>query len=190
MEAREKSPAMEGIRIAYPALSRSLWLIPLMTLLTAFGALVRVPLPGTPVPATMQTFFVLVSGGVGGAAVGFLSQTLYLALGLSGVPLFAGSMGVSGLALPATFGYLIGFVAAATLMGAGRKTGESTLRILLKGCIGTAAVYLFGASYLMLVTGSEPAAALAMGVLPFIGWDLLKMLLAAFTIRKLRGLSG
>jgi biotin transport system substrate-specific component len=190
MEGRERALAKEGVRSASSAVSRSLWLIPLMTLLTALGALVRVPIPGTPVPATMQTFFVLISGGVGGAGVGFLSQALYLSLGFCGVPFFAGGMGALGFPLPPTFGYLVGFVAAATVMGTGRNAREGILLLALKGTAAVATVYISGASYLMLTTGIDAASAFTMGIFPFIAWDLLKVLLAAFTIRKFRDLRG
>jgi biotin transport system substrate-specific component len=186
MEGRERITAKEGVWSADMMLARGLWLVPLLALLTAAGALVRVPVPGTPVPATMQTFCVLIAGGVGGTAIGFLSQALYISLGLAGVPFFAGGLASAWPALPPTFGYLIGFAAAAALMGAGKARGEGMLRLVLRGAACIALVYACGAGYLMLATWSDAATALTMGVFPFVAWDLLKVLLAAFAIRKFR----
>jgi biotin transport system substrate-specific component len=88
------------------------------SLLVALMAQVSVPLPFSPVPITGQTFAVLLVGAALGAKRGSASLLLYLLEGAAGLPVFAG-----GGAGPATFlgptgGYLIGFVAAAWLVGA------------------------------------------------------------------------
>ena len=86
-------------------------------LLTWAGALVRIPIPGTPVPMTLQTIPVLLSGAVLGPAGGGASQALYLLLGLSGAPAFSGgNSGLAHLAGP-TGGYLVGFFLGASLVG-------------------------------------------------------------------------
>jgi len=59
--------------------------------LTALGAFVRVPLPFTPVPITLQTFFVLLSGAFLGRRSGSLTQLLYLVMGVCGAPIFTGA---------------------------------------------------------------------------------------------------
>src|SRR3954467_3245587 len=84
------------------------------TLFVALSALVQVPLPFTPVPLSLQTFAVLLTGAALGSRRGSLSMALYLLVGLAGVPWFAAHH--SGWAF-ASFGYVVGFVAAAWLVG-------------------------------------------------------------------------
>ena len=86
-------------------------------LATALGAYIRIPVHGSPVPITLQTFFVLLAGAVLGKKLGFYSQAGYLLAGISGLPMFQGtSLGISYLLGP-TGGYLIGFMACAFITG-------------------------------------------------------------------------
>ena len=87
-------------------------------LLTALGAFVRIPLPFTPVPVTLQTFFVLAAGIYLGSRDAALSQLGYLAIGAVGLPVFAGGGAGFGHFLGVTGGYLIAFPIAAALVGA------------------------------------------------------------------------
>ena len=89
---------------------KMLLLASLMATLTAVGALIRVPM--FPVPFTLQTFFVLLAGGLLGPVWGGISMLIYLALGLTGFPVFAGGSGL-GIVFSPTFGYLFGFPFAA-----------------------------------------------------------------------------
>lgn len=82
--------------------------------LTAVGAFLRIPIPY--VPFTLQDLFVLLSGAVLGPAFGFLSQMLYLTLGLLGLPIFANGGGPGYIFQP-TFGYLLGFPIASMVVG-------------------------------------------------------------------------
>src|SRR5436853_338036 len=112
----------------------NLGLAGLFACLTGFGALIKIYLPWTPVPITGQVFFVLASAVVLGKHYGGLSQILYAFVGILGVPWFAGSntspepilaglpglyRGIGGFAIltGATFGYVIGFIVAAFLIG-------------------------------------------------------------------------
>jgi biotin transport system substrate-specific component len=83
--------------------------------LTAVGGILSVPMP--PVPFTMQTFFVLMSGLLLGPKYGPLSQVLYVVLGLIGLPVFAGGTGGLQRVFSPTFGFLLGFIAASWLAG-------------------------------------------------------------------------
>ena len=78
--------------------------------LTAVGAWLRLPLPW--VPVTLQTLFVFLAGLLLPPAWALASQVVYLAAGLAGFPVFAGTSGLAVLASP-TFGYLLGFPLAA-----------------------------------------------------------------------------
>ncbi|MFQ5769363.1 MAG: biotin transporter BioY, partial [bacterium] len=86
----------------------------LFAALTAAGAFIKIPLPY--VPITLQTFFVLLAGLVLGPKFGALSQIIYLAVGLLGVPIFAHGGG-PGYILQPTFGYLLGYPIAAFVIG-------------------------------------------------------------------------
>jgi biotin transport system substrate-specific component len=84
-------------------------------ILTAVGGLLSIPMP--PIPFTLQVFFVLMSGLLLGPKYGPLSQILYIAMGLIGLPVFAGGRGGLQHVLSPSFGFLIGFVAASWLAG-------------------------------------------------------------------------
>jgi len=162
---------------------KAIWLVPTFALLTALGAAVRFPVPGTPVPATMQTFFVLLAGGLCGSAAGALSQVLYMVLGLCGLPFFA--MTAGGGAVPPTMGYIAGFVVASALMGYRIPANPGTAGLVLRGIAATLVIYVFGLSFLALYTGSDIGDALLVGVVPFLPWDAMKILAAAISIEKL-----
>jgi biotin transport system substrate-specific component len=92
-----------------------------LVLLAVLGALLLtvaayIKVPFWPVPLTMQTFVVLVVGAAYGARLGAATVTLYLAEGAAGLPVFAGGGGLAYMAGP-TGGYLVGFLAAAAVIG-------------------------------------------------------------------------
>ena len=151
------------------------------TSLTALGAFVRIPLPFTPVPITLQTFFVLSAGVALGRRAGALSQGLYLALGCLGAPYFAG--GESGLAYLAgpTGGYLLGFPLAAWLVGAlaGAGSERRPLGVVGSLLVASAVIFVSGAGWLAVWGGYTVGAALAVGVLPFLPGLVVKVLLIA-----------
>jgi biotin transport system substrate-specific component len=90
-------------------------LISLFTGLTAIGAFISLPIG--PVPITMQTLFVLLGGIILGPKLGALSQIIYIILGLVGVPIFAGFSGGLQTILKPSFGFLLGFIFAAYVVG-------------------------------------------------------------------------
>jgi biotin transport system substrate-specific component len=143
--------------------------------LTALGARVAVPLPGTPVPFTFQVLAVLLAGYLLGPTAGAASQALYLAAGAAGLPVFAAGGGAAYLLGP-TGGYLMAFPLAAALVGVAttRRSGPAWHAAGLAA--GVAAIYLGGAAWLGLVTDHE--AAFAAGVAPFLLADALKAALA------------
>src|ERR1035437_1067738 len=116
------------------------------SLCVAGMAQIRITLPFTPVPITGQTCAVLLVGAALGARRGAASLLLYLIQGLLGLPFFAG--GASGLAyfLGPTVGYLVGFVAAAGLVGllAARGLDRRIPTALLAFLAGEAVIYIFG----------------------------------------------
>ncbi|MFI5804553.1 biotin transporter BioY [Streptomyces sp. NPDC051561] len=145
--------------------------------LTGLAAQIALPVPGSPVPVTGQTFAALLVGATLGARNGFLSLALYALVGMAGMPWFqSGTSGPGG----ASFGYVIGMLLAATAVGAlARRGGDrSVLRTAGTMAVGSAIIYAVGVPYLMAVTGMNLTAALAAGVVPFLIGDALKAALA------------
>ncbi|MYT71291.1 biotin transporter BioY [Streptomyces sp. cg28] len=145
--------------------------------LTGIAAQIAIPVPGSPVPVTGQTFAALLVGTALGARRGFLSLALYALAGMAGMPWFA--EGGSGYAT-ASFGYVIGLMLAATAVGALARRGDdrSVWRTARAFLIGEAIVYAVGVPYLALSTGMSLGAALAAGLTPFLIGDALKAVLA------------
>jgi biotin transport system substrate-specific component len=141
-------------------------------------AQVAIPLPFTPVPLTLQTFSVLLVGAALGSVRGAASMALYLLAGMAGVPWFADQQ--SGWAF-ASFGYIVGFVAAAWLVGKLAERGADRRVVPTIGmmALGNVVIYGFGVAGLMLLADMSLSTALAKGVLPFLIGDAIKILLAA-----------
>lgn len=132
--------------------------------LTGLAAQLSVPVPGSPVPVTGQTFAALLVGTSLGAGRGFLSLALYALLGLAGVPWFAGGTHGSG----ASFGYIIGMLLASAAVGALARRGadRSALRMAATMILGEAIIYAVGVPYLAVSLDLSTSAAIAAGLTP------------------------
>jgi biotin transport system substrate-specific component len=148
------------------------------SLFIALCARIRLPLPFSPVPVTAQTLAVLLTGALLGSRRGASSVLVYLAEGILGLPVFQG--GSAGLAylLGPTGGYLLGFVAAATITGwlAERGWDRRVASTALAMLAGNAALYVPGLAWLAVFVGTSKA--LALGLYPFVIGDLLKLAVA------------
>ncbi|WP_307133469.1 biotin transporter BioY [Streptomyces aurantiacus] len=144
--------------------------------LTGLAAQLAVPVPGSPVPVTGQTFAALLVGTALGAGRGLSSLALYALLGLAGVPWFAG--GTSG--ATASFGYILGMLLAATVVGALARRGadRSVVRTAGAMLLGEAIIYAVGVPYLALVADMTATQAVAAGLTPFLIGDAVKAALA------------
>lgn len=164
-------------RITIPALSRQHLLLLIGTVgaavLTALATYIRIPLPFSPVPVTGQTLTVLVAGALLGPVAGPLSQALFLGLGATGITAFAGGA-LTGL----TGGYLIGFVFAARIVGAVTRRTRNVVAVGLGMAAATAFILFSGAAWLCVIQGLSVSEAIALGVLPFVPGDLLKLFMA------------
>ncbi|MER5218427.1 biotin transporter BioY [Streptomyces sp. NPDC002838] len=145
--------------------------------LTGLAAQLAVPVPGSPVPVTGQTFAALLVGTTLGAGRGFLSLALYALAGMAGMPWFAG--GASGAAMP-SFGYILGMLLASVVVGALARRGADRSMPRMAGTmlLGEAIIYAIGVPYLALATGMSASAAIAAGLTPFLIGDALKAALA------------
>jgi len=158
----------------------------LFAALTGVGGLIAIPLPFTPVPITLQTFFTFLAGAILGKYLGALSQLIYLLLGVVGLPVFAkGSSGI-GVLLGPTGGYLIGFIPAAFLVGylLERREKPSFGLIFLAMVVGVVAIYLPGVGWLMWVARMNLVKALLLGVLPFMPGDAVKIVVGALIMKR------
>ena len=158
-------------------------------LLIALSSLISIPVPGSPVPITGQTFAVMLVGGALGFRRGTLATLGYLMVGLF-LPVYAQhASGIATIAtvkegrfvLGATGGYLVGFVVAGALVGRlaelgwDRHVGAAVAAML----IGNAVIYAIGLPWLMVASGQSVEWTIANGLAPFLLGDALKLLLAA-----------
>ena len=177
----------------------TLTLIPLFTVLMCVSAQIRIPVPV--IPFTLQVTVAIMSGLLLGGKLGFLSQLLYLAMGLLGLPVFAGGGGL-GYVFTGSFGYLVGFLFCALIGGLladslDRRTNGVRvpyIRILLISLIALLICYLFGIVYLYFLSNFYTGYAgtkytflttLAFGSLPYIGKDIVLCILASELTRRL-----
>ena len=156
--------------------------IGLGALAVALAAQVVVPVPFSPVPMTLQPLAVLVVGGLLGAGSGLAALVVYLLLGVSGLPVFAGGASGALHLVGPTGGYLLAFPLAAAATGAltGRFDADtpSVLRVLLAGAVGMVIIHIGGVAQLALL-GGDPRLAFRIGFVPFLTGDLIKVGLAA-----------
>jgi biotin transport system substrate-specific component len=149
--------------------------------LTALAAQVSIPM--LPVPVTGQTFAVLLVAATLGASRSALSMLLYVLVGSLGAPVFAG--GAAGF-FGATTGYLIGFVAAAVVVGFLAEKGwdKTPLKTAAAFALGSLVIYAFGVAWLSIFLGSvgqpnDIVTSLSLGMFPYLIGDALKAALAA-----------
>lgn len=149
--------------------------------LTGLAAQLSVPVHGSPVPVTGQTFAALLVGASLGARRGSASLALYAAAGAAGMPWFSGgaSGGASGWSMP-TFGYVLGMLLASAVVGSlARRGGDRTaLRTAGVMLLGSAVVYAVGVPYLAVSAHLSASRAVALGLRPYLLGDVLKAALA------------
>ena len=154
-----------------------------MAAFTAVAAQITIPLE--PVPFTLQVLAVVLTGLLLGPRYGALAMAIYLLLGAVGVPVFAQFSGGLGQLFGPTGGYLVSYPLAASLAGMAATTVADAPRRrglvagALWGCAALAAIYALGVTWLAVLAGLPPGAAIATGLLPFLAFDLIKVGLAA-----------
>ncbi len=170
--------------------TKEMTLVSMFTGLTAIGAFISIPLGE--VPITLQTLFVILSGLILGPKLGTLSQIIYIILGLVGVPIFAGFSGGLQTVMKPSFGFIIGFIFAAYIVGkiAHSENGASTKNIWIASLVGSIVIYLFGLPYMyymlniVMAKGLSFDAIMKMGCLLFLPGDLLKFIVASIVAIK------
>lgn len=178
--------------------TKNMVLVSLFAALTAIGAYLEIPTQ--PVPFTLQILFCMYAGVLLGGKLGALSQIVYVIMGLIGLPVFAGGAGGFHHIFSPTFGYLIGFILCAFVVG---KISENIsrgkertilvsflIKIFLATIVGLAVVYALGVPYLYLIInfylGKSMSfqGALKAGFYPFIVQDLIKCIIVTATAIK------
>ncbi len=151
------------------------------------SAFVRIPLPFTPVPLTLQTFFVLLSGAFLGIRLGVFTQIVYILLGVIGIPVFTGTLtGLVYLTGP-TAGYLFGFMVATIFVASLIKYAKNNLFLIIAiFCIADLLLLLCGSTWLKISLHLNWARSLFIGFIPFLIGDILKASLAAVLFWKLK----
>jgi biotin transporter BioY len=160
------------------SLTRDIALVAGSAVFIGLAAQISVPIPGTPVPVSGQTFAVLLAAASLGMGRSVLGMLLYLLAGIAGVPWFA--EGTSGAGM-SSLGYVIGFVLAGAIVGALSQRGGDRTPIRTAGtmAVGTLSIYAIGVPYLMGTLHVGLGKAVQLGLTPFLAGDALKVLLAA-----------
>lgn len=170
--------------------SRSMNIVRDGLLVIGFAALIAVTsrleirLSFTPVPITLQTLFVLLTGAALGSKRGALAMLAYLAAGAAGLPVFSGGAGGFPYLLGVTAGYLWAFPLAAFAVGwlCERGLDRSFWTSALAMVPGTLIIYAIGVSWLVLLTHISLYQAFIAGMLPFIPGDLFKLVVAVLLL--------
>ena len=169
--------------------SKDLVLVSLFAAIMCILSIMRIPLP-TPVPFTLQTFGVAVTGALLGGYLGAIALIIYTLLGAIGLPVFSGMTGGIQVLVGPTGGFIFGFIIAAFVIGLcinhfAYKIPHPALRFIATFIImtlGLAISYTIGTIQLKFVTGLSWQKALAAGVLPFIFLDIIKMAFATVSV--------
>ena len=151
----------------------------------AIAAQVRIPLPFTPVPITLQTFMLYTGAAWLGTRVAQPGLALYVGVALLGAPVMSGFRGGMAAFAGATGGYILGWFVAAFVVARlldGRQ--KSTAQTALAMAAGSAIILSCGALHLALLLDLSPQQAFLMGVAPFLPGDALKILTASAIVRR------
>jgi biotin transport system substrate-specific component len=167
------------------ALHRLVW-IALLAACVAVGAWLQLPIG--PVPITLQPLFVFLAGYLLGPAGGAAAVALDVAAGVLGLPVFAGGKAGLGVLLGPTGGYLVGFILGAAVTGLAAPRGGRIgwARGVATGVLALAVAYAVGAARLAQVLHLDARKAIAVGVLPFVAFDAVKLAVALVVARQLR----
>ena len=149
-------------------------------------AYVIIPLPFRPVPLTGQTLGVMLAGLLLGPIQAFLSVFIFILLGAIGIPVFSGGNAGIGILLGTKGGYILGFLVGAVIISLLSRKTNNLWKLGASAIFGgIIVVYLLGVPWLNYVTGMGLNKAIAVGALPFIPGDLLKVVVATLLAKRL-----
>ena len=150
--------------------------------LTALSA--QLSIPALPVPFTFQTLAVLVIGSTYGAARGAITMGAYALVGALGLPVFADASSGFNVLFGYSGGFIIGFIFAAALAGrlAELRWSSNVLKALVGFVMSTVVIYGLGIPVLAMNVYDSDLIAATQGMLPYLGWDFVKAVIAAALI--------
>lgn len=157
--------------------TKDLVLCAVFVALVAISAMITIPIG--PVPITLQTPMVILTGALLGSRLGVMTMVVYLIAGLIGIPVFAGGSGGFGSLLSPSFGFVIGFIPLAYFAGLGNREGQSLLKAILTTAVGMVILFTFGFLYFYFIMNNvleSPkglAESIMLTVAPFIVKDLI-----------------
>lgn len=158
---------------------RQMTYIAIFTAVIIITGFIQIPLPFSPVPITLQTMAVILTGLLLGKKEAALSMIVFVLLGAIGLPVFAGGKGGFDVIVGPTGGYIISWIFAAWLISVFKGKEFNWLRFGAVAFIfGIGLVYLMGVPWLALSTGMDLPKAFAVGAAPFIIGDVFKWVLA------------
>ncbi|MCT4686543.1 biotin transporter BioY [Vallitalea sp.] len=165
---------------------REMIMIGIFAALMVVGAKLSIPTPFG-VPLTFQLFFSIYAGLLLGAKAGFLSQLIYILLGLVGLPVFTMGGGIAYIFNP-TFGYIIGFAVAPLIVGIllNNKKDINFVKVLGISIVGFAAIYIIGNVYLYFIKDlylNKPTSLVGIfkSMIPFMIKDFILVIIAAYS---------
>ncbi|MGI6684322.1 MAG: biotin transporter BioY [Bacillota bacterium] len=167
---------------------KDMTIVAMFSALTAVLSQVSIPLPFSPVPITLQTFAVFLTGAVLGSRKGTLALAIYVLIGLFGLPVFSqGKSGLPALVGP-TGGYIIGFIPAVYIIGKVLEESEHITFLRSFGAItlGLVVVYTLGVIQLKFVLDLSLTEAVTMGVLPYLVFEFAKVIMGAYLGSRIR----
>lgn len=155
-----------------------------------FSALIAIcsqlAIPVGPVPITLGTFSVFLAGVILGPRYGMLSVFIWVLLGAFGLPVFSLFRGGLSILVGPSGGYIVGYIAAAGIVGFFSQSFSPSFRVLIPSMIlGNMACYLLGLAWFMYITKLPFWSALSLGIFPFLIGDMLKIIAAALFVHKL-----
>lgn len=155
--------------------------IALLVAMNCVAAYIIIPLPFTLSPIALQSLVVNLVGMLLTPKQAFMTMTVYVLIGLAGVPVFTGGTAGPGKLFGPTGGYILAFILAVTLIALLKgKTYNFVRYAAVSILVGIPVIDLLGSLWLMAMTGMDLQKALMIGVLPFIPMDIVKCLGAAF----------
>lgn len=169
-------------RVVPKSLATDIALISAGAAITAVAA--QLVIPASPVPFTFQTLAVLLVGATLGSVRGALSMALYVLVGVLGMPVFSNAGHGIEVVLGATGGFIIGFIAAAAVIGAlaERKWSSNVVKMFVSYAVSTLVIYSFGIPVLAATAFAGDLAAAATLMSSYLAWDAIKAVVAALLL--------
>ena len=139
------------------------------------------------IPISLSLLAVFMAGLILGYKYGTLSVIVYILLGLTGIPVFAGAKGGIAVLMGPTGGFLIGYILCALIIGfVSEKMKSGKVYILVSIVTGLIICYILGAVWFSLITGNSFSTTLKICIIPFIPGDIIKIVVSMFLYNKIK----